>query len=395
MVRIVLALGLVMTGCTTSTGPEGSPDASASTTTPPPTPSSTHAATPTATDGPGVAAVAWEMAGEGFSNPLQILPDPVTGDTLVVEQVGRITTLGGEVVLDIAELVEFGGERGLLSADVLEPDLLLVHYSARGDGATTLAQVPRVDGEWAAGELAVLLSVDQPAANHNGGSVLALPDGTVLLALGDGGASNDRFGNGQRPDTLLGTLLRLRITDGVAEPAPGNPYVGRADGAEEVWAYGLRNPYRIWSDDGLLFVADVGQDAVEEVSVIGNDMAGANFGWPLYEGSDCRVDECDIPGLVEPVAELRHDEDGVCSIIGGVVAHDPAIPALDGAYLFSDLCSPELRALRVDDAGNATTEVLAGASAVPGAPLGFGVDATGRVLVGTSDGAVHTLVPAG
>lgn len=397
MVRTVLVLALLLTGCTQDGEPGGSSDVpsespTSSTAGDPGTPAPSGSPSPDRSP----VVVAWERVGDGFDNPLQVLGDPVTGDTLVVEQAGRVTTLGGEVVLDLTARIEAGGERGLLGANLLDEDLMLVHYSARGTGATVLAQVPRVDGAWASDDLTVLLTVDQPAANHNGGSVAVHPDGTVFLALGDGGASNDRFGNGQRPDTLLGSLLRLIVADGVASPDPGNPYVGRADGAPEVWAYGLRNPYRIWLDDGRVYVADVGQDAVEEVSVVLDDMAGANFGWPLFEGSECRVADCDVPGLVAPVAELRHDTDDVCSIIGGVVVHDPALPALDSAYLFSDLCAPALRALRVDATGAVEMVDVGGEGAtIPGAPIGFGVDADGHVFVGTADGAVHRLAAAG
>ncbi len=398
MVRNVL-VGALLLGACTATGEPGGPSESpseTSTATPRATAGPTDAGTPTSGPDDGSVAVTWERVGDGFDNPVQVLNDPVNGATLVVEQAGRITTLDGTVVLDISARVDAGGERGLLGADVLEEDLLLVHFSDRADGATVLAQVPRIDGAWSADELTVLLTVDQPARNHNGGSVLVHPDGTVFLALGDGGASDDRFGNGQRPDTLLGTLLRLAVAGGVTGPAPGNPFVGRADGAPEVWAYGLRNPYRIWLDDGRVYVADVGQDAVEEVSVIDDDQAGANFGWPLFEGSECRVDDCDVPGLVEPVAELRHDTDGVCSIIGGVVVRDAALPALEGVYLYSDLCAPRLHGLRVGASGAAAHVEFAGEGAtVPGPPLGFGLDADGRVLVGTADGTVHRLVPAG
>lgn len=335
-------------------------------------------------------AVQWEVVGSGFSGPLQVLPDPRDGQVLVVEQVGRITTLDGQPVLDLTDRVTTAGnEQGLLGV-AFHPDgsRLFVHYSGQ-DGRTVLSEFP-ADGELAAGDETVLLTEPQPATNHNGGALLFTPDGALVLALGDGGAAGDRFGNGQDTDTRKGGLLRLDVsTPGEAQPHPDNPFLD--GGAPELWAYGLRNPWRVDVHDGQWYVADVGQDAVEEVSVVARDeIGGANFGWPILEGSQCfRREDCDASGTVPPTAELRH-ADGVCSLIGGVVVPPGHPTGLGEAYLFSDLCDTRLRALR---AGGATNVAIEGGR-LPESPLGFGRGADGEVWVGTADGEVLELRPA-
>jgi glucose/arabinose dehydrogenase len=338
------------------------------------------------------AAAAWEVVGEGYEGPVQVLPAP-DGRILVVEQVGRLRTLGAaEVVLDLTDRVTVGGERGLLGATFHpDRDRLFVHYSGT-DGRTVVSSFPVEDGAVDAGDESILFEHAQPASNHNGGALLFDPDGRLVLALGDGGGAGDRFGNGQDPGTDLGALLRFDADGPTLVPAPDNPFVD-GGGAPTVWAYGLRNPWRVAFDDERLYVADVGQDAVEEVSVVARDeVAGANFGWPILEGTTCyRSADCDPSGTVRPVAELRH-ADGACSIIGGVVVPEGHPTGLGGAYLYSDLCDTTLRALRVAD-GDVESAAIGGAQ-VPDAPLGFGVGPDGQVWVGTRSGRVLELVPA-
>ena len=335
------------------------------------------------------ASARWDVVGDGFEGPVQVLPVPGVG-IVVVEQVGRIRTLAAEDVLDLTDRVTAGGERGLLGAAVHpDGDRLFVHYSG-DDGRTVLSSFPLADGTVDAEDEQVLFTHPQPAANHNGGALLFDPDGALVLALGDGGASADRFDNGQDPSTELGALLRFDADGVELAPAPGNPFLD-GGGAATVWAYGLRNPWRIAFDQDRLYVADVGQDAVEEVSVVSRDeAAGANFGWPILEGSTCfRTEGCDRSGLVEPVAELRHAE-GACSIIGGVVVPAGHATGLGGAYLYSDLCDTTLRALRVGSGGAVETGVVDGA-ALPASPLGFGTGTDGQVWVGLQDGRVLEL----
>ena len=215
------------------------------------------------------------------------------------------------------------------------------------------------------------------------------PDGMLVLALGDGGGAGDQFGNGQDPSTQLGALLRFDADGAQLTPAEGNPFLD-GGGDPAVWAYGLRNPWRIAFDEQRLYVADVGQDAVEEVDVLArDDVAGANFGWPILEGTACyREDDCDPAGTVRPVAELHH-ADGACSIIGGVVVPADHPSGLGGAFLYSDLCDTRLRAVRADG-GQVATAVVDGAQ-LPASPLGFGTGADGEVWVGLQDGRILEL----
>lgn len=332
-------------------------------------------------------AVSWEAVGSGFSGPLQVLTDPRDGTTLVVEQVGRVRTLSGETVLDLTDRVTTeGSEQGLLGV-AFHPDggRLFVHYSGE-DGRTVLSEFP-VDGGLSPADETVLLTEPQPAANHNGGALLFTPDGALVLALGDGGAAGDRFDNGQDTDTRKGGLLRLDVsTPGQVAPHPDNPFLD--GGAPELWAYGLRNPWRVDVDADHWYVADVGQDAVEEVSVVPRgEIGGANFGWPILEGSQCfRDEDCDPSGTVLPEVELHHT-DGVCSLIGGVLVPAGHPTGLGDAFLYSDLCDTQLRALRT---GGASDVVVAGGQ-LPGSPLGFGRGADGQVWVGTVDGEVLEL----
>lgn len=395
---LVLVTALVVAACSGGEPDEAVPTTTASpeATTPAEVPSSTPGPTTPPTEPPPDRAaleevsVGWRSVGSGFSGPLQVLTDPRDGRTLVVEQVGRIRTLDGTTVLDLTDRVTTAGnEQGLLGV-AFHPggDRLFVHYSG-ADGRTVLSEFP-AGGELSAGAETVLLTEPQPASNHNGGALLFTPDGALVLALGDGGAAGDRFGNGQDTDTRLGGLLRLDVsTPGQAQPHPDNPFLD--GGAPALWAYGLRNPWRVDVDPDHWYVADVGQDAVEEVSVVPRgQMAGANFGWPILEGSQCyRSSDCDASGTVAPTVELRH-ADGACSIIGGVVVPDGHPTGLGGAYLFSDLCDTRLRALR---AGGASNVVVDGGQ-LPGSPLGFGRGADGQIWVGTADGEVLELRPA-
>ena len=181
--------------------------------------------------------------------------------------------------------------------------------------------------------------LDQPAGNHNGGMISFGPDGNLWIGLGDGGGSNDQFGQGQRADTALGSMLRITVgpgIDGYEIPA-GNLQ-------EEVWAIGLRNPWR-WDFDGDdLWIADVGQALIEEVDVVDWRDGNPNFGWSIMEGSGCfEASSCDSAGLVLPVYEYSHSEG--CSVTGGVVYRGTAMPELAGQFLFADYCTGWVRSI--------------------------------------------------
>ncbi len=189
----------------------------------------------------------------------------------------------------------------------------------------------------------VILSIGQPAANHNGGGLGFGPDAYLYLSLGDGGGANDTFGNGQNTGTLLGTLLRLDVdvsNDDIPYEIPAdNPFADGQGGRPEIYAYGLRNPWR-WSFDrltGELWLGDVGQFEIEEIDII---TRGANYGWPIMEGNSCfNANQCDRNGLTPPVIDYSHDDTDGCSVTGGYVYRGSANSTLTGHYIFADFCS--------------------------------------------------------
>jgi glucose/arabinose dehydrogenase len=233
----------------------------------------------------------------------------------------------------------------------------------------------------------VLLEIDQPAGNHNGGMVAFGPDGYLWIGSGDGGGANDRFGHGQRPDTLLATLLRIDIAGEPYAVPPDNPFVG-GGGAPEVWAYGLRNPWRFAFDDDRIYVADVGQNRIEEIDVVSVAPGPArNFGWPIMEGSSCfSSDDCSSDGLVLPATEYEHDEG--CSVTGGFVYRGRSLPELAGHYFYGDYCAGWVRSVLVgDDASVRDTREWFAPGTLPNL-TSFGVDAAGELYVTTSGGTV-------
>ncbi len=323
----------------------------------------------------------------------------------VVEQPGRVRVVAGgrlldEPFLDITGDVGSGElEQGLLGLAFhprFPADERFFVYFTDGEGDTRLVSY-RVsdDPDVADVESGVeLVTHLQPASNHNGGMLQFGTDGYLYVALGDGGGANDQFGNGQRSDTLLGTILRLDV-DG-AEPyaiPPDNPFVG-GGGAPQVWAYGLRNPWRFDIDPatGLMFVADVGQAEWEEVSVVETSVGGANFGWSIVEGEECFTQAlCDTSGLETPAITYDHSEG--CSIIGGFVYRGALIPELAGHYFYSDWCGGWVRSFRFE--GGAIVEPIDWTTDLGtfGRVLSFGRDGAGELYVLGGDGALARIDP--
>ncbi|HEY8216525.1 MAG TPA: PQQ-dependent sugar dehydrogenase [Acidimicrobiia bacterium] len=298
----------------------------------------------------------------------------------VAEQGGRVVALvdgttARRPVLDIESRVTAGGEQGLLGL-VFSPDgaTMYVHYSG-GRGETVVDQYdfrPSTGGGGIAdtGSRRELLTVDQPQPNHNGGQLAFGPDGALYLGLGDGGAAGDQGpghapeGNAQSPDTLLGKIVRI-------DPKSGNA---------KVLASGLRNPWRFSFDRETddLWIGDVGQNAWEEIDRIPfADARGANFGWPLVEGTHSfRADSA--RETIPPVFEIDHAT-GACAVIGGYVYRGSRIPALRGAYIYTDNCDGTLRALRLDDTGGVAEHRDLGVTVSQ--PTSFGEDADGELYV--------------
>jgi glucose/arabinose dehydrogenase len=243
----------------------------------------------------------------------------------------------------------------------------------------------------------IVLTAQQPFSNHNGGQILFGPDGFLYLGLGDGGGSGDPQGNGQKITDRLADILRLDLSSGTTAVAPAdNPFVGRSDAEPAVWSYGLRNPWRFSFDraTGDLYIADVGQNAWEEVdvaTVAGGLGKGVNYGWNLMEGTHCyATSPCDTTGLALPVLEYDHGQG--CSITGGYVYRGAAIPALQGHYFYGDYCSGWVRSFRFQD-GQAVDQAQWPTLAPGGAVLSFGEDQAGELYVLSGSGSVFRIVP--
>lgn len=349
-----------------------------------------------------------ELVASGLAAPVFLTAAP--GDTerlFVVERSGRVVIIRDGAVLstpflDIQGLVSSGGERGLLSM-AFHPD-----YSQNGEffvdytdvnGDTRVSRY-RASGDpdvADAGSGEVILTVAQPYSNHNGGQLAFGPDGMLYIGLGDGGSGGDPLGNGQDTGTLLGSILRIDVDGGAPYGIPAdNPFLGDAGARDEIWAYGLRNPWRFSFDRqiGDLYIGDVGQGAWEEVDVqpAGNER-GANYGWNVMEGAHCyNAASCDQTGLVLPVLEYSHGEG--CSITGGYVYRGSAVPILAGHYLYADYCSGWIRSFRY--AGGEAVDNRDWSNVLePGTSISsFGEDALGELYVLTLSGDVFRIVPA-
>jgi glucose/arabinose dehydrogenase len=288
-----------------------------------------------------------------------------SGRLFIVEQPGRIRivqqgTLLEQPFLDITDRVgDRGNEQGLLGL-AFDPaysnnGFFYVNYTGR-QGHTNVARFsvtsdPNLAN--ASSEERILL-IEQPAGNHNGGHLVFGPDGLLYIGTGDGGASGDRFGHGQNGQTLLGAMLRLDVRQMPYAIPPDNPFVGNGAVRDEIWAIGLRNPWRYSFDQqtGDLYIGDVGQNRFEEVHVVpAGSQGGLNFGWPIMEGANCYPENraCDRTGLEIPVVEYDHAQG--CSITGGYVYRGGAYPVMSGIYLFGDYCSGRIWGLAQDPSG--------------------------------------------
>jgi glucose/arabinose dehydrogenase len=329
-----------------------------------------------------------------------------SGRLFVLEKTGRIRVVqDGRLLeapfLDISNKVSLASEQGLLglafTPDYATSGTFYINYTTEiGDTVIARYFVSADDPNRAdpASELPIL-QLDQPARNHNGGMIAFGPDGYLWIGMGDGGASGDRFGNGQNPQTLLGKMLRINVNSDPDEPytiPADNPWVAAdwngQDVRNEIWAVGLRNPWR-WSFDRQtndLWIADVGQNMIEEINVVpsATNTGGLNFGWPIMEGKSCfQMDNCDQTGLTLPVTDYRHE--GNCSVTGGYVYRGQAHPAWNGVYFYGDYCSGRLWALAPDGSGGWTTVELAQQSV---ALSSFGEDEAGELYVTDLSGGV-------
>lgn len=329
------------------------------------------------------------------------------GSWYVTEQVGRVTHVtptdvgvATSVVLDITDRVSTdGNEEGLLGlalpSDFDATGAYYAYYSAAEPRRGVLARFFLVppDADAADGEV-VVMEVPEPFSNHNGGQIAFGPDDYLYVSLGDGGSARDPQGNGQNLGTLLGSILRLDVSGGDAGyfVPSDNPFVGKGGARGEIWAYGLRNPWRFSFDTatGELWVGDVGQSTREEVDFV---VKGANYGWNVMEGFGCLGggSKCDTDGLSLPVIDYDNGG-GDCSVTGGFVYRGSAIPDLQGAYVYSDYCSGKIWALRYNGS-EVTRHEQIGLTGFNVSSLAQGNDGELYVLEHADAGGIYKIVP--
>jgi glucose/arabinose dehydrogenase len=334
----------------------------------------------------------------GFDQPLFVThAGDGSGRLFVVEQGGRIRivkngTIAARPFLDVtADLDSSAGERGLLglafAPDYSRSGIFYIAHTAPGPAGVirrfrVSADPDRADP--ASAEL--VLSMEDPAGNHNGGMLLFGPDGLLWIGTGDGGSGGDPWGNAQNPKSLLGKMLRIDVSRKPYAIPSDNPWVGRPSHRPELWAIGLRNPWRYSFDrvTGELWIGDVGQNAWEEIDVEPPGGGGRNYGWNVLEGSHCYSPRsgCESSGLEQPIHE--YDRSHGCSVTGGYVYRGKEVPALAGAYLFADYCQGTVWTLEREAGGAVVVAPLLQARSVSS----FGEDQAGELYLCDHAGGV-------
>ena len=353
-----------------------------------------------------------ETVATGLDFPLYLTTTPGNDNRLfIVEKSGLIRiikngTLLETPFLDIHRLVSTGGEQGLLGL-AFDPgyatngrfyvsytdtsgDSKIVRYSVSGNPDIAQTAPDRV-----------LLTIDQPFANHNGGNIVFGPDGYLYIGMGDGGSGNDPHGNGQDKTDLLGSLLRIDVHPQDDYTIPGdNPFISQPSARPELWDIGLRNPWRFSFDrkTGDLYIADVGQNAREEINVAPSAQGrgkGINYGWNIMEGTICTPGvntNCNKTGLTLPVLDYDHSNDN-CSVTGGYVYRGSAIPGIQGTYFYADYCAGWVKSF-VYRNGLATDHKEWKALSPGGNITSFGEDSQDELYILTSQGGVYRIIAA-
>ena len=347
-----------------------------------------------------------EPVASGLAFPLALTAPAGDPRLFVVEKPGRIRivregTLLERPYLDLTGTVSAGGEQGLLGL-AFDPDYSLngrfyVNYTdLEGDTRIVAYHVSSDPDVADPASAELLLSIEQPFSNHNGGHLAFGPDGYLYVGSGDGGSGGDPEGNGQDRQDLLGSLLRLDVSAGNGYTIPpDNPFAAATDARGELWDLGLRNPWRFSFDrvTGDLYIADVGQNEREEINVATRATGGgrgANYGWSIMEGAACFADtDCDRTNLTLPLTEYTHAEG--CSVTGGFVYRGAAIPERAGHYFYADYCEGWVRSFRLS--GGEVADEREWPELAPGGQVpGFGEDASGELYVLDASGTVYRIV---
>ena len=375
---LLAAVAVLLVACAGGGGsrtPSPERTASAVTTPAPPSPAATlpaATATPGSTEPPAPDAYRAVRVFPNISAPQTTGMFPIPGDpahALVLTKPGviYIADLAAAdappgTFMDIRDriIANPGQEEGLLglafAPDYASSHRLYVYYSAGGPRRAVLSRFIAGGDHADPASEQVLLQIDEPFANHNGGQLAFGPDGDLYVGVGDGGSGGDPFGNGQNVNAILGKILRIDVSGAAYTIPPDNPFSG-GGGKPEVYAWGLRNPWRFSFDraTGRLWAADVGQNAWEEVDRIEK---GENYGWNIMEGNHCYKPSsgCDQSGLQPPRAEYSHDEG--CSISGGFVYRGGALRELEGWYVYSDFCSGRVWAFNTADASSPPVQLV-------------------------------------
>ena len=342
-----------------------------------------------------------ESFGPSFSSPVEIKN---AGDErlFVVEKSGKIKILNpdGSVnstpFLNIEDRVSTNAnERGLLGLafhpNYPENPFFFVNYT-NNSGDTTISKFSVSTDENIANESeTVLLVINQPYGNHNGGCINFGPDGNLYIGMGDGGSGGDPQNYSQSTGSLLGKMLRINVNSGAYSIPDNNPY------GDEIWSVGLRNPWKFSfdSENGNLWIADVGQNEFEEINMVENNPANVNYGWRCYEGDEpYNMSGCPDNGLTFPVATYSHYNSGdfKCSITGGYVYRGNQISGLNGVYFFADYCSGEIGMLSTED--NSNWEMNLTFPNINGSWVSFGEDISGELYIVSINGGIYKIIDA-
>jgi len=357
---------------------------------------------------PAVDTLEFETVVDGLTRPLYLThAGDGSGRLFILEQGGLIKVWNGEettIFMDISGLVSQEAlgtgytERGLLGLafhpDYAENGTFFVNYTDTA-GVTNIARYQVSDNPDVAdtGTAEIIFTENQPYANHNGGHMAFDADGYLYIALGDGGSAGDPLNAGQNPNMLLGTIMRLDVDAEIGYAIPeDNPFVGSDEGADEVWSYGWRNPWRFSFDRVTddMYIGDVGQAQWEELNFESADSAGGlNYGWNLFEASTVYAGGGDPAVMVQPFAEYNHNSG--CSVTGGYVYRGEALPDWEGVYFYSDYCTGVMWTAYRTDAETWVSDILTDTDYQVSS---FGEDESGEMYVVHYGGSVLKIVPA-